>query len=113
MSVAATWTAPPPTAVDRSIFGDVVLVAFLVAQWLDGVFTYVGVLTYGLGVEANPVLSTLMAAFGHGPALTAAKIVAATLGICLHLRQIHGAVAILALFYFTVAIFPWMMILFS
>jgi hypothetical protein len=113
LPVPATWTARPAAPVDRSLFGDAVLIAFLVAQCLDGVFTYVGVITYGLGIEANPVLATLMAAFGHGVALTAAKIVAATLGICLHLRQIHGAVAVLALFYFTVAIFPWMLILFS
>ena len=109
--VRATWTTRPPTA--RSIFGDVVLVAFLLAQCFDGVFTYVGVITYGLAIEANPLLSTLMGLLGHGVALTGAKVVAATLGIGLHLRQIHGAVAVLALFYFTVAIFPWIIILFG
>jgi uncharacterized membrane protein len=103
MSVAATWTAAPPPTVERSLFGDFVLLAFLIAQSLDGVFTYVGVITYGLDIEANPLLATLMASFGHGLALTGAKLTAAALGICLHLRQIH----------FTVAIVPWMMILFS
>jgi hypothetical protein len=109
----ATWTARPTTSVTRSLFGDVVLIAFLMAQCLDGVFTYVGVTTHGLAIEANPLLSSLMGAFGHGVALTGAKLVAAALGICLHLRQIHGAVAVLAVFYFTVAIFPWIIILFG
>ena len=96
-----------------SLFGDVVLIVFLLAQCFDGVFTYVGVISFGLGIEANPLLSTLMGSFGHGFALTAAKIMAAMLGICLHLRRVHSAVAVLTAFYLVVAIIPWMVILFS
>lgn len=98
--------------VRRRLFGDAVLVLFLLAQCFDGVFTYVGVLTFGLEVEANPLIASLMAEFGHGPALAGAKIVAALLGIALHLREIHGAVALLAAFYVTAAIVPWTAILF-
>jgi uncharacterized membrane protein len=90
----------------------VVVVVFLLAQCFDGVFTYVGVLTFGLSIEANPLIATLMDTFGHGVALTGAKMVAAVLGICLHLRQVHSAVAVLAGFYILVAIVPWVMILF-
>jgi uncharacterized membrane protein len=96
----------------RSLFGDVVLILFLLTQCLDGVFTYVGVAVYGIAVEANPIIATLMAHFGHGTALAAAKGLAALLGICLHLRQVHGAVALLACFYGGVAILPWVAILF-
>ncbi len=96
-----------------SLFGDVVLIVFLLAQCFDGVFTYVGVITFGLGIEANPLLSTLMGSFGHGVALTAAKVMAAALGICLHVRRVHSAVAVLTAFYLVVAIVPWMVILFS
>jgi hypothetical protein len=96
----------------RSLFGDFVLIAFLLAQGFDGVFTYVGVTTYGLAVEANPLIAALMAHLGHGAALASAKSVAAALGICLHLRQVHAAVAVLALFYAAVAILPWVVILF-
>jgi hypothetical protein len=96
-----------------SLFGDVVVIVFLLAQCFDGVFTYVGVLSFGLSIEANPLIASLMATFGHGAALTGAKLLAASLGICLHLRQIHGAVAVLAGFYVVVAIVPWMMILFA
>ena len=96
-----------------SLFGDVILIVFLLAQCFDGVFTYVGVVTYGLGIEANPLLSTLMGSVGHGVALTGAKGMAAMLGICLHLRRVHSAVAVLTAFYLAVAIIPWMLILFS
>jgi hypothetical protein len=102
------WNQPD----SRRWFGDLVIVAFLLAQCFDGIFTYVGVLTYGIGIEANPVIASLMTVFGFGPALAGAKVVAGVLGICLHLRQIHSAVAILSLFYLTVAILPWGYILF-
>ena len=99
-------------AVSRSAFGDVAVVLFLLAQCFDGVFTYVGVASFGLAIEANPILAALMAAFGHGPALAGAKVVAGVLGICLHLREVHGAVALLTAFYVAVAIVPWTAILF-
>ena len=102
------WSASPR----RSLFGDVVLVVFLLAQCFDGVFTYVGVRTFGVSIEANPVLVMLMAALGQGPALMAAKVLASALGICLHLREVHGAIALLTLFYLVAAIVPWSIIFF-
>jgi hypothetical protein len=101
-----------PRPITRSVFGDIALIAFLIAQCLDGVFTYVGVMTYGLGIEANPVIAAMMASLGHGPGLFSAKIIAAVLGVGLHLREVHRAVAMLATFYFAVAVGPWAMILF-
>src|SRR5215210_3466614 len=95
----------------RSLFGDVAIVAFLLAQCLDGIFTYIGVNTFGLSVEANPLIAGLMASFGHGTALVGAKSIAGALGVCLHLREIHAAVALLAGFYVAVAIVPWIAIL--
>ena len=93
-------------------FGDLALVAFLLAQCLDGVFTYVGVLAFGIGIEANPVVAGLMTHLGHGPGLLSAKMLAALLGITLHLRQVHHAVAVLAGVYVGAAIAPWALILF-
>jgi hypothetical protein len=107
------YARAPRQATTRSLFGDVVLVAFLLFQCFDGVFTYVGVATYGVGIEANPLIASLMHSVGHGAALAIAKLLAASLGICLHLRQVHGAVAVLAGFYLVVAILPWTMILFA
>ena len=97
----------------RSVFGDFVLVAFLLAQVCDGVFTYMGVLTFGTTIEANPVIGALMVHLGHGAALMTAKLVAGTLGIGLHLRGTHGAVALLAAFYVMAAVLPWAVILFG
>ena len=39
----------------RDVFGDVALLVFLIAQASDGVLTYVGVSTYGMRIEANPL----------------------------------------------------------
>jgi hypothetical protein len=107
-AVTQPWT--PSRRPSR--FGDIVLVVFLLAQCFDGVFTYVGVLTFGTGIEANPLISGLMLRFGEGVALVGTKAIAGMLGIALHLRQIHAAVALLAVFYIGVAILPWITILF-
>jgi uncharacterized protein DUF5658 len=96
----------------RWLFGDIALVAFLLAQCLDGVFTYVGVVAFGIGVEANPLVAGLMTHLGHGPGILSAKMLAALLGISLHLRQVHHAVAVLTGFYVAAAIGPWALILF-
>lgn len=102
---ATAWERP-------SRVGDTVFILFLVAQCLDGVFTYLGVLTFGPGIEANPVVGALMLHFGHGAGLLGAKLVAIVLGIALHLRQVHTALAALTAFYFAAAILPWTTILF-
>ena len=48
---------PAVGIIRRSRFGDVALVAFLLAQACDGVLTYVGVSTYGVRIEGNPLLA--------------------------------------------------------
>jgi len=96
----------------RVTFGNLAVIAFLLTQCLDGVFTYVGVTTYGIGVEANPLVAGLMTAFGHGPGLVGAKLIAAALGILLHLHEIHVAIAVLSAFYLAVAVLPWSALLF-
>jgi hypothetical protein len=93
-------------------FGNVVVIAFLIAQACDGVFTYVGVATYGLHVEGNPLLAWLMAVLGSGAGLAAAKAAAGAFGIALHLVSVHRVVAALAVFYFAVAVVPWISVLF-
>ena len=95
-----------------NFFGNFVVVAFLLAQAFDGVLTYVGVRQYGLGIEGNPLLGWLMASLGSGLALTAAKAAAGAFGIALHLSAVHRLVAVLAAFYVTVAVVPWIAILF-
>lgn len=106
-SVPPVWSGSPT----RSRFGDLVLALFLLAQCLDGVFTYVGVKTFGIAAEANPLIAALMLEFGAGVALIGAKVTAGVLGIALHVREVHGAVAGLTLFYFAIALVPWTTIL--
>ena len=97
----------------RNVFGDIALLLFLVAQASDGVLTYVGVATYGVGIEGNPIIAWLMGAMGQGLALTTAKLTAGVFGIALHLSSVHKVVAVLAAFYFAVAVLPWVAILFT
>ena len=106
-TVPKVWSVSP-----RRLFGDAVLVTFLLAQVLDGAFTYMGVMTFGPSIEANPLITSLMLHLGHGTALMMAKLVAAVLGIGLHLRGTHAAVAVLAGFYVMAAVLPWVLILF-
>jgi uncharacterized membrane protein len=96
----------------RDMFGDVALLVFLIAQASDGVFTYVGVSTYGRHIEANPLIAWLMTLIGQGAALATAKGAAVFFGIALHLSSVHRAVALLAALYLAVAVFPWVAILF-
>jgi hypothetical protein len=93
-------------------FGDIVVIAFLLAQACDGVLTYVGVSLYGVTMEGNPILAWMMSVMGEGAALATAKGVAGGFGIALHLGAVHRVVAALAAFYIAVAVVPWIGILF-
>ena len=95
------WDSP------SCLFGNVAVLAFLIVQMLDGVFTYLGVRTWGPGIEANPIVSAAVATVGLASGLAAAKLVAATFGIILHLRRVHHIVALLAALYFCAAVLPW------
>ena len=91
----------------RSRFGDLMVIGFLLTQYLDGVFTYVGIAIWGPGIEANPLLSSAMAAAGVATTLGAAKGLAIVFGCLLHLHRVHNLVALLTALYFTAAILPW------
>jgi uncharacterized protein DUF5658 len=96
------WDTP------RCLFGDVVVIAFVLAQFLDGAFTYFGVSLWGLGAEGNPLVSSAVVAAGLGPGLLGVKLFAVSLGIALHLCRVHNLVALLTAIYIGGAIVPWM-----
>jgi hypothetical protein len=98
------WT-PWDSASD--LFGNLVVVGFLVVQCLDGIFTYIGIAIWGPGIEANPLISSAVALAGPAAGLAGAKLVAVFCGILLHLLRIHAVVALLTAFYLAVAIIPW------
>ena len=91
----------------KSLFGDLVVVGFVLMQCLDGMFTYMGVVIWGPTIEANPLISSAMALGGVVAGLGGAKALAIGLGILLHLRRVHNLVALLTAIYFTVAVLPW------
>src|SRR4249919_3159466 len=94
------WDSP------GSLFGDLMVLVFLIVQCLDGAMTYLGVTRWGPGIEANPLVSSAVAAAGLGAGLAGAKLLAMGFGILLHLRQVHGIVALLTALYIAAAILP-------
>lgn len=98
---------PSRISVQNALFGNLAVLCFVVVQYLDGAFTYIGLHIWGLGIEANPLVSSAVSMAGVGGGLIAAKLAAIGLGILLHLRQVHAIVAILTAFYVAVAILPW------
>ena len=42
-------------------FGNLAFIGFLVVQYLDGVYTYLGFSIWGLNIEANPLIRSAMA----------------------------------------------------
>jgi hypothetical protein len=91
----------------QSRFGDLIVIGFLLVQFLDGVLTYFGVIIWGRGIEANPLVSVAIADAGLVAGLAVAKLVAIGFGIVLHLRRVHNLVALLTALYVAAAILPW------
>lgn len=88
-----------------------VLGAFLAVQLLDGALTYVGVRLYGIEVEANVLITTLMYAWGTGPALVAAKLFASACGVILFLVSVYRVLAAAAGACLGLAVVPWLITL--
>jgi uncharacterized protein DUF5658 len=80
---------------------------FLLVQVLDGVLTYIGVMTFGLGIEANPVVAWYASTFGPAAGLIAAKLFAVACASVLYMTARHGTAALLTIAYVVLAIVPW------
>ena len=100
-----------PRQFSSESFGNLVIVLFLVAQVLDGAFTYLGVAAFGL-TEGNPIIAYYMKHHGLGPSLTAAKVLAVVCSMVLHLIGMHRTLALLTLMYLSLAVLPWTYLLF-
>jgi hypothetical protein len=85
-----------------------VLAIFLVAQVLDGALTYIGVREFGIQAEGNMLLTTLMHAWGAGPALIAAKLLASLCGLILFSVSVYRLLAAAAGACIGFAVIPWM-----
>jgi nitrate reductase gamma subunit len=91
----------------RSVFGDAVLLVFILAQVADGLFTYLGIAMFGVAIEGNPLVAWYIAAFGAGIAVVGAKGFAVACAATLHLREMHRTIGILAIIYLAAAVLPW------
>jgi hypothetical protein len=86
----------PPRRLSRA---ELVLLAFVTVQVLDGVMSYVGVHTFGSWIEANPLVAWYASMFAIG------------CGTILYLMARHRTVAALTLFYLAFAVVPWVHVL--
>ncbi len=90
---------------------EILWLAFVAVQGLDGVMSYVGVIRHGPGVEANPVVGWYLSAFGPAVGFTAAKLFAVTCGAVLYITARHRWVAALTFLYLIFAVAPWLNVL--
>ena len=95
------------------MFGDGILLVFLLAQLSDGVLTYVGISTFGEAIEANPLLAWYIAMFGPGVAVIGAKALAVACAATLHFCARHRTVGVLTIVYLAAAVWPWTHIIWS
>jgi hypothetical protein len=91
--------------------GNMTWIAFVIAQVSDGALTYVGISTFGPGIEANPLLAWLIAVSGLGSAILGAKAFALGCGTLLHLQGMHRALAALTAVYAGFAVCQWIAVL--
>jgi hypothetical protein len=108
---ASASTSVEPSAFSHQAFGNFVIVLFLVAQLLDGMFTYLGVAAFGLS-EGNPIIAYYMKHHGVGPSVTMAKALAVACSMILHLLGMHRTLGLLTLMYLSLAVLPWTYLLF-
>ena len=91
----------------------IILLVFLLLQVFDGVLTYTAVAWLGVVGEGNVLLATAMHFAGAGPALLAAKTLAAGCGVLLYMRGFYVVLGTLTGLYLFAAITPWLMVFHS
>jgi hypothetical protein len=88
----------------------VVLAVFILTQLLDGALTYWGVTKFGLAVESNAYLLSLMESIGTGPALIAAKVLAVACGFILFSTTSFRVLAVATGWCLGFAVVPWLVL---
>ncbi len=92
---------------EPNLFRKIIVAIFVVAQILDGLLTYHDLNTWGLNIEANPLVAWGISMMGIGLGLGAAKIIASVSGLFLYRHRFHNLVALLAAIYLIFAVMPW------
>jgi hypothetical protein len=83
------------------------LALFTAVQVLDALLTWTGIMRFGTGIEANPLLAISFAYFGAGATLGIAKLFAVGCATVLHLRSHFLVLSVLTVLYVFGAIVPW------
>ena len=88
-----------------------ILGVFILTQVLDGALTYWGVSKFGLAVESNTWLVSLMESMGPGPALLAAKLLAVGCGVILFSTTSFRVLTVATGWCLGFAVVPWLVLL--
>ena len=110
MTISATLGRAGPCSVPGVRTSRLILLLFLLAQLVDGLFTYIAVSAYGPSAEGNAILAVWMAIVGPAPTLLVAKAVAAGAGVIVYRHGLHGVLAALTAVYALAAVGPWLQI---
>jgi len=86
-------------------------------QAADGILTSMGISRFGIAMEGNPLLRSVMEQFGHVPTLAVLKLTAICVIISLiyasaKISWVKNALGAVSAVYFFAAIMPWTYILF-
>jgi hypothetical protein len=92
-------------------YAELLWLAFVIVQALDGAMSYVGVALHGPAIEGNPLVAWYLSTLGPGGGFIAAKLFAVTCGTVLYLTGRHHWVASLTAVYLVFAIAPWVQVL--
>ena len=107
MTGAMTWRTGPPS----ELFGDTIWIAFVSAQAADAVLTYLGIVAFGIGMEANPIVAAYLITLGPPAGLVCVKLLAIACAAFLHCVARHVLVGVLTIGLLTCAIVPWVQLL--
>lgn len=117
MTIAVTEESLTPESLSQTQSSALFLAITLASlQILDGTFTSIGVSLYGIGMEANPILRTLMNVYGVNLTLGLVKSLAILIVFVLYklsstVPWVTHAFKGLILLYLSLAIIPWSLIM--
>jgi hypothetical protein len=109
--VLSGLTRPPLFKTRRLSSAEMLWLAFVIVQALDGAMSYVGVSLHGTTIEGNPLVAWYLTALGPAVGFALAKLFAVTCGAVLYLTARHRWVALLTVIYVIFAVGPWVRLL--
>jgi len=110
-ALIGSFHRPNPVPIRRLWYAEVLWLAFVVVQALDGAMSYVGVQLHGLGIEGNPLVAWYLGVLGPAAGFMVAKLFAVTCGAVLYVAARYMWVGLLTLVYVIFAVAPWVRVL--